>query len=85
MMTKVFRFHHPLRQEMLLTLELPTDTLLRDVTARLYEEGFVAPKRGGYQYIIDGRLASQGHTLACYLPESCADGVDVYVRNLLIS
>ena len=84
-MTRTFRFHHPLRQEMVLTLELPEDTLLRDVTARLYEEGFVAPKTGGYQYIIDGRLASQGRTLACYLPEQCDGGVDVYVRNLLIS
>ena len=84
-MTRIFHFHHPLREEMLLTLELPEDTLLRDVTARLYEEGFVAPKRGGYQYIVDGRLASQGRTLACYLPENCDAGVDVYVRNLLIS
>ncbi len=84
-MKEVFRFHHPLHPERVLTLELPADTLLRDVTALLYEKGFVAPKRGGYQYLIDGRLASQGRTLACYLPERRSGGTDVYVRNLLIS
>ena len=57
-MKEVFRFHHPLHPERVLTLELPADTLLRDVTALLYEQGFVAPKRGGYQYLIDGRLAA---------------------------
>lgn len=83
-MKKRFLFHHPLDEAKTLTLELEEDTLLREVSTRLYQEGFIQPKTGGYQYLIDGRLCSQGRTLACYLPPDGAGTTDVYVRNLLI-
>ena len=82
-MTKKVRFSHPLYDTFYET-ELDTDITFKEIQKMLIKEGFIAEKKGGYQFIIDDRLCTLGEPLQTYIPSDCADVLEVRVHALLV-
>ena len=76
------RFTHPLNGTST-ELELASDVTFADMQRKLYKAGFLEPKRGGYNYTVNGNLCAKNRTLASYVAEPMPDTVEVNVSGLL--
>lgn len=76
------KFVHPFTQ-VCLEMELPLETRFKEMTAMLYENGFLTRIKGDYQYIIDGRLCGLNDDLQSHIPLSMPDCLNIQVHGLL--
>ncbi|MDO4314272.1 MAG: hypothetical protein Q4C45_00750 [Oscillospiraceae bacterium] len=65
-------FLHPTGDRRL-TLRLPRDTRFSQLTALLYEQGFMERQKPGYLYLYQDHMCGASHTLGDYIPADAAE------------
>ena len=82
MTTQKCRFSHPL-YDTCFEAELPVDMTFKEITKYLLKEGFLVPKKGGFQYIYDDILCKQGAPIKDYIPDG-VECMEFRIHALLI-